>query len=529
MIEALQGPAAPMTLGVAACKPRQGYNPEIKKHFLMQKIAVLYDASQTLTTTEPEEVLRRILTIVRDYFQIHTAAVFLLEEETHELVPHCHIGCEEVFGRARIAIGTGLTGIAAKVKRPIFSADVRRDPRCLFPVPGMVSELAIPLMMGDSVVGVLDCQSDKTERFDRETIDLLTLFSTQASMAFQNARLYTLEQKRATELRAINAVAKQATAVLELSELLHSVCEVVQKSFPCDHACVLLKEGDDLVLQAQKGTLTPSLEEGHHIADSPDWWQCPLGSGGIFKENDVRGLSGEARLYRQAQSSFSVPLISHGQPLGLLVLFSQQKDFFARTDRQPLESVADIFSSAIQNANYVERVKQLAFLDGLTGIFNRRYLETRLTEEIERSKRYDTILSVVMVDVDRFKLLNDEFGHLLGDEVLRQVSSLLSERLRKSDVVCRYGGEEFVALLPQTTTEQALLVAEKLRRAVAEWRFPGVPRPVTISAGVATFPDHATTRDDLLQAADGALYTAKQSGRNRVLVAGKTKTAETGT
>ena len=154
----------------------------------------------------------------------------------------------------------------------------------------------------------------------------------------------------------------------------------------------------------------------------------------------------------------------------------------------------------------------MLFRSGLTGIFNRRYMETRITEEIERSKRYETDFSVVMVDVDRFKLLNDEFGHLLGDEVLRQVSSLLSERLRKSDVVCRYGGEEFVALLPQTTTDQAVLVAEKLRLAISEWNFPGVPRPVTISAGVSTFPEHAATRDELLHAADSALYSAKQSG-----------------
>jgi len=190
--------------------------------------------------------------------------------------------------------------------------------------------------------------------------------------------------------------------------------------------------------------------------------------------------------------------------------------------------VADIFAAAIQNAHYVQRVKQLAFLDGLTGIFNRRYLETRLNEEIERSRRYDTILSVAMVDVDHFKRLNDEFGHLLGDEVLRQVACLLSQLLRKSDVVCRYGGEEFVVLLPQTSTEQALLVAEKLRRAIEEWKFPGVPRAVTISVGVATCPDHATTRDQLLKAADNALYTAKQTGRNRVLPAGKAKAAETG-
>jgi len=494
----------------------------------MQKIAVLYDASQTLATLEPDEVLQRILTIIREYFQIETAAIWLLDEGTQELVPHSNVGCGEVFEKARIALGTGLTGMAAKVKRPIYSSDVRKDPRCLFPLPGKISELAIPLMVGDSVVGVLDCQSDKPEQFDRDTIDLLTLFSTQASMSFQNARLYKLEQKRATQLRAINAVAKQATSVLELDELLRSVCALVQTCFPCDHAGVLLKEGDDLVLRALSGSPVSDLEAGYVIPNIPDSWKVALDTGAIVTDKDLSGLPAAQRPCEQALSSITIPLVSQRQPLGLLVLSSQTKNFFAHTEAQPLESVADIFAAAIQNAHYVQRVKQLAFLDGLTGIFNRRYLESRLSEEIERSRRYDTILSIVMVDVDRFKLLNDEFGHLLGDEVLRQVACLLSQLLRKSDVVCRYGGEEFLVLLPQTSTDQTLLVAEKLRHAVEEWKFPGVPRAVTISAGVATSPDHAATRDELLHAADEALYTAKQTGRNRVLSAKKAKAAETG-
>ncbi len=221
-------------------------------------------------------------------------------------------------------------------------------------------------------------------------------------------------------------------------------------------------------------------------------------------------------------------MISYGQPLGLLVLSSRERNFFAHTETQPLESVADIFASAIQNAHYVQRVKQLAYLDGLTGIFNRRYFEVRITEEIERARRYGTDLSVIIVDVDRFKALNDDFGHLLGDEVLRQVSSLLARLVRKIDVVCRYGGEEFVILLPQTTSQQALTVADKLRTAVGEWQFPGVPRALTISGGVAMFPDHGVTRDQLVQAADGALYAAKQAGRNRMLSAGTAQPARAG-
>jgi diguanylate cyclase (GGDEF)-like protein len=137
---------------------------------------------------------------------------------------------------------------------------------------------------------------------------------------------------------------------------------------------------------------------------------------------------------------------------------------------------------------------------------------------MDRARRFQSGMAVLMVDIDQFKRLNDEFGHLLGDEVLRQVSSIFHQQLRKIDVVCRYGGEEFAILLSQTNPQHALAVAEKLRRLVESWQFPGVPRPVTISAGVATFPDHGTSRDELVKSADAGLYAAKQGGRNRVLL-----------
>ena len=224
----------------------------------------------------------------------------------------------------------------------------------------------------------------------------------------------------------------------------------------------------------------------------------------------------------------SIPLVSFGQTLGVLALHSSTLDAFRETDLQSLESVADICATSIQNAHYVERVKQLAYLDGLTGIFNRRFFELRIMEEIERARRYGNGLSVVMADIDQFKRLNDEFGHLLGDEVLRQVSSVFNQQLRKIDVVCRYGGEEFGILLTQTDAEHAAGVTEKLRRMVETWQFPGVPRTVTVSAGVAAFPEHGTTRDELVRAADNGLYAAKQAGRNCVRVAPLVRSASSG-
>lgn len=485
----------------------------------MQKIAILYDASQAvLSTFDLDEVLQTILGIARDYFHLQNVAILLLDQDSGELFVRRQIGWDEGQDKARIPLGSGITGTAALKKRPIYAPDVSKDSRYVKSATATRSELAVPLMVRDQVVGVLDCQSENLNHFDSDTTDMLTLFSTQASMALQNARLYSLEQRRASQLEAINAIAKQMTAVLELNDLLSKVCLLIQEAFQVSHVSLLVKDEEDLVLRASHGTLTPRLSNDGRLPVSTGPWGRALDSGKTIVEKDTRS-SAETLLHVETSSRMCIPLISFGQPLGVLVLSSEKVHAFNDGDVQPLESVADICATAIQNSNYVERVKQLAYLDGLTGIFNRRFFELRITEEIERARRFNSGLGVIMVDIDQFKRLNDEFGHLLGDEVLRQVSSILNRQLRKIDVVCRFGGEEFAILLPETSCQYSLSVAEKLRRMVEAWQFPGVPRPVTISAGAANFPEHGTTRDELVSAADAGLYAAKQTGRNRICLA----------
>jgi len=485
----------------------------------MQRIAILYDASQAvLSTFDLDEVLQQILLIARDYFHLQNVAILMLDDEAGELYVRRQVGWDEGQDKVRVKVGTGMTGAAAQQKRTVYAPDVSKDPRYLKTSRTTRSELAVPLMVRDQVVGVLDCQSANLNHFDSETADMLTLFSTQASMALQNARLYSLERRRATQLEAINAIAQQTTAVLDLKELLSKVCLLIEHAFQVSHVSVLLKDEDDLVLRASHGKLTARVPEGGRLpADSGPWGKA-LEAGKTLVENNAQSAP-DAGLYVETESRMSIPLVSFGQTLGVLALDSERPGAFHSNDTQPLESVADICANAIQNAHYVERVKQLAYLDGLTGIFNRRFFELRMAEEIERARRYESGMGVIMIDIDQFKRLNDEFGHLLGDEVLRQVSSILHQQLRKIDVVCRYGGEEFAILLSQTSPQHSLAVAEKLRRMVETWQFPGVPRPVTISAGTANYPDHGTTRDELVKAADAGLYAAKQSGRNRVCLA----------
>ncbi len=486
----------------------------------MQKVAVLYDASQAvLSTFALDEVLSQILMIARDYFHLQNVAILLLDKNTQELQVRSQIGWDAGMDQLRMPLDKGITGAAARLKRPVYVPDVGKDPRYVVSAQSTRSELAVPLMVRDEVVGVLDCQSRQLNFFDSETIDLLTLFSTQASMALQNAHLYSLEQRRAAQLEAINAIAKQTTAVLDLSDLLAKVCSLVRQSFSGDHVSVLLREDQELLLRAHEGELKlrGSDPEQFLIGDAIAW-RC-MATGHTVVENDVARVPQYLPMFEQTRSKMCIPLISFGQTLGVLALDSARPNSFLASDAQPLESVADICATAIQNAYYVERVRQLAYIDGLTGIFNRRHFEMRIADEMERAHRYGSSLAVIMLDIDHFKRLNDEFGHLLGDEVLRQVSSLFSQQLRKIDVVCRFGGEEFAVLLPQTSAEQAFSVAEKLRREVAGYRFPGVPRAVTISAGAAAHPIHGATRDEVVKAADGALYTAKQAGRNCVRLA----------
>lgn len=152
--------------------------------------------------------------------------------------------------------------------------------------------------------------------------------------------------------------------------------------------------------------------------------------------------------------------------------------------------------------------------DALTGLANRRALSRKLSEEFDRSKRYGVPLSMLMIDVDRFKAFNDSFGHPVGDDLLKSISQLLAEKARGSDFVARYGGEEFTILLPSTGREGAFILAERFRRAVES--MPSSRRATTISVGVSTFSPEISDADSLLEAADRALYLAKQSGRNRV-------------
>jgi diguanylate cyclase (GGDEF)-like protein len=210
-------------------------------------------------------------------------------------------------------------------------------------------------------------------------------------------------------------------------------------------------------------------------------------------------------------------VVHQGRLLGVLNLQRSAPEAFAAEEVELLAAVADQAAMAIQNARLHAETVALSITDALTGLANRRHLFRQLEQEVARAARFRTQVSVVMLDLDHFKHLNDASGHLAGDAVLRQVAEVLRGQVRRVDVVARYGGEEFCLVLPQVGKTDAVEVAEKLRRSIAEQAFGAWPAGhITASAGVAHLPGDATTLEGLLEAADAALYASKHRGRNRV-------------
>ncbi|HEX4803585.1 MAG TPA: sensor domain-containing diguanylate cyclase, partial [Myxococcaceae bacterium] len=216
-------------------------------------------------------------------------------------------------------------------------------------------------------------------------------------------------------------------------------------------------------------------------------------------------------------SLLCVPMIHQREVLGVLNFQRPSTDAFASEEIEVLTAIADQAALAVKNARLHEETVALATTDPLTGIPNRRHLFAQLDMEIARANRFGTQLSVIMFDIDHFKSFNDEAGHPAGDLVLRQVSAVMKSIIRKVDTIGRYGGEEFLLILPQVTKVEAVEVAEKLRRAVTGAPLE-VPRNagITVSGGIANLPVDATAWERLIDCADAALYAAKRGGRNQV-------------
>lgn len=225
---------------------------------------------------------------------------------------------------------------------------------------------------------------------------------------------------------------------------------------------------------------------------------------------------------RPSNGYVCVPMMAQGEALGLLsyLLGSGAGPSVVESERKLALTVAEHLSLALANLSLRETLRNQSIRDPLTGLFNRRYMETTLERELLRAARSGRSIGMIAVDIDHFKDYNDEHGHSHGDDVLRALADMLQAHVRGEDIVCRTGGEEFMVVLPQASKEATVQRAETLWAAAATLGGGDLPRPVTLSLGAAVYPDDGPTGDSVLRAADEALYVAKRLGRNRVVAAG---------
>jgi len=330
-------------------------------------------------------------------------------------------------------------------------------------------------------------------------------------------------QERVHDLEILTATARRLSASLQLEELVDAVAKETCNAIPEAEAVALVHRRSG----GESGFVLDGYDRAgdrffrHAIAEgegAAGWVMTKGQSRRIDDLESAEDLAIGSDGTEGIRSWLGVPLMMYGGCEGAIAVQSTRPGAFRADHQRLLESLGLQIAAALQNAHLYE----LAMVDGLTGLFMRRYFDARIEEEIERSKRYSTPFSVLMMDVDDFKKLNDEHGHLIGDRVLRAIANCVKSQLRGVDTAARYGGEEIAVILPRSDMVAAYNVGERIRAAITELRVTTDSEPpkvlsVTSSFGVASYPESkAVDGEDLIRRADRALYRAKKTGKNRV-------------
>lgn len=320
-------------------------------------------------------------------------------------------------------------------------------------------------------------------------------------------------------------------------QLLSEVSDFLQACLTFEEACAAITTLIEPLFPGCSGGVFMISASRNRVENVAAWGRL-LHSETVFHPNRCWGLRrGRIHYVDQARSglrcnhiepdpeiveTLCIPMIAQGETLGLLYLSAERTEDLSIAKQQIARTVAEQVALAIANLRLRETLQSQSIRDPLTGLFNRRYLEEFLSQEIHRSQRNHYEIGIVMLDIDHFKHFNDTFGHDAGDVVLQEVGKLLKSQVRGSDVACRYGGEELTLIFPETSLEQTADRAEALREAIAQLQLNYSGKAlgtITASLGVASFPDQGLTGEAIVQAADAALYRAKEAGRNRVMIA----------
>lgn len=491
--------------------------------------AVALAVSRSLS---PEAILDGALAGITDNLGLAAALIHLVETAS---------GCLELrawrgLGQApqetlrSLAPGSGWAWDALEHEEPLLLPDAAQ-------VPGLGAgdgppQLfgVIPLRFQDRKLGVFSVLGQPGQQFSRDDVGLLASIGRQVSIALENSHLYTETRRKAQEFEALYQVSRTMASTLDLQNILTRISETVSSLLQAQAMALMLLGPDGRTLSTVAGynlfdeapTRTAEGRRGMSPSLVAIREKRPVTVSDV-RTDEVYGAWLAAARERGFTSFLAIPLVVQDRPLGCMNLYMIERHEFAPDEIQLLSTFASQAAVSIENARLFEEARQLAITDPLTGLANHRQFYDQLEREFRRAQRYQRPLTLLMLDLDRFKAFNDRFGHLAGDHALRETADVLRQNARSVDILARYGGEEFAIILPETDIQRGAAHAERIRSAVASHAFlsqeTGLEHCVTVSIGVAALTPTLQKIEELVHGADQALYRAKAAGRNRLELA----------
>ena len=491
------------------------------------QVMTLFEVSSELGQATSEHELHALaLNILGVLFDVECAAILLRDPGSGVYRVQTAMG---VLGKALQPWSVPLNS-APPAERPAAGQVIQVTEAHVLGKMGLPEEVerltTLQLSTGDQTAGLLALINTELEEPD---LQMVRGFALQLSLAMEKQQLQAAIQGKVRELQSVQDTSRQFLNCLEPDQLFDVVLDEARKITGARKGSLMLaaKGGDELSVKAVSG-MTGSVVQKLRVRSGQGV------AGRVFATGDpivVRDIEADERFGRKNRSRYatrsflSLPISMDGRIIGVLNLSDKlDGQIFGEEDLRLLQSVATQATIAIERSNYYaqsQELRRISITDSLTGLLNRRYLQERLAEEVDRATRHSKPLSLMMIDVDHFKCFNDTNGHPAGDKTLVMIAHCLREGVRTIDVVSRFGGEEFAVILPETRKEEALEIGERLRLDVESVYFPGeetLPgNRLTVSLGVATFAEDAQDLKSLIQKSDRALYQAKAQGRNCIV------------
>ena len=481
-----------------------------------------------------DDLLSSIVYFMSRNFKAYSSLGFIFDPLAHVFTLNSFNSKSLAINKnVRIPLGTGIIGKLGVDKNPFMSGDLTYYNAELFYYTGnnLVNSIVAAPIISDAkeLLGALVIDSQDKQAFKDEHKDILRRFSVLAAALITSVRMRMYQERAAKHFRIFYEASQQFIPALHSDQVFDILMTMIDQIAECTRImAVSVNEHDRTGTIVKIKGESPDVQEGFVFGITAGLYSYAFQKGKLVNIPDFQFLKDKYFRFapnesesKNIRSLIIIPIMSDKSHVSALVSVESNKPGQFQGEMETiLFTLVGNTAVALTRARLYRQMELLAITDGLTQLINHKHFQKALEKEIERSKRYKRPVSLLILDIDHFKSVNDNYGHPTGDLVLREIAQSIRDMLRANDIAARYGGEEFAVIIPENDEKGALMTAERIRKIVEqkEIRSGNEQVRVTISVGCASYPNLATTQKDLINHADKALYYSKKTGRNRVSV-----------